>query len=108
MSWAVSTCESVAEDPAPGNAQELCTFSCDPVATREQAMSPPLERRALLDELVSKGVRLTAQRRALIEVIQEAREHLDAGSFSNWPASGNRTSTVPRCIAPSICSRSCG
>jgi len=44
-------------------------------------MTPALERRALLDELVSKGVRLTAQRRALIEVIQEARDHLDAGSL---------------------------
>ena len=44
-------------------------------------MSPSLERRALLDELVSKGIRLTAQRRALIEVIQESREHLDAGSL---------------------------
>lgn len=39
------------------------------------------ERRALADELGSKGVRMTAQRRALIEVIQEAREHLDAGSL---------------------------
>ena len=44
-------------------------------------MSPSLDRRALLDELVSKGVRLTSQRRALIEVIQEAKEHLDAGSL---------------------------
>jgi Fur family transcriptional regulator, ferric uptake regulator len=44
-------------------------------------MSPSLERRALLDELVSRGIRLTAQRRALIEVIQEAREHLDASSL---------------------------
>ena len=44
-------------------------------------MSPQLERRALLDELVSKGIRVTAQRRALIEVIQEAREHLDAGAL---------------------------
>lgn len=44
-------------------------------------MNPPFERRALLDELVSKGVRLTSQRRALIEVIQEARAHLDAGSL---------------------------
>ena len=40
-----------------------------------------LQRRALLEELVSKGVRLTAQRRALIEVIQEASEHLDAASL---------------------------
>ena len=44
-------------------------------------MSPQFERRALLDELAAKGVRLTAQRRALIEVIQEASEHLDAGSL---------------------------
>jgi Fur family ferric uptake transcriptional regulator len=39
------------------------------------------KRRALLDELVSKGVRLTSQRRALVEVIQEANEHLDAASL---------------------------
>lgn len=44
-------------------------------------MSPALERRALLDELVSKGVRLTAQRRALVEVIQDASRHLDASSL---------------------------
>src|ERR1700751_5424185 len=44
-------------------------------------MSPILERRSLLDELPSKGVRLTAQRRALIEVIQEASDHLDADSL---------------------------
>jgi Fur family ferric uptake transcriptional regulator len=44
-------------------------------------VSPQLERRALLDELVSKGIRLTAQRRAVVEVIQEASAHLDAGSL---------------------------
>ena len=44
-------------------------------------MTPQLERRVLLDELVSKGIRLTAQRRALIEVIQEAGEHLDASAL---------------------------
>lgn len=44
-------------------------------------MSPLKERRALLDELVSKGIRLTSQRRALIEIIQNASEHLDAGSL---------------------------
>jgi Fur family ferric uptake transcriptional regulator len=47
----------------------------------DDSVSPRLERRALLDELVSKGIRLTAQRRALIEVIQEAQAHLDAGSL---------------------------
>jgi Fur family ferric uptake transcriptional regulator len=44
-------------------------------------VSSILERRALLEEVVSKGIRLTAQRRALIEVMQEAREHLDAASL---------------------------
>jgi Fur family transcriptional regulator, ferric uptake regulator len=44
-------------------------------------MSPQLERRALLAELASRGIRLTPQRRALVEVIQEAKEHLDAGSL---------------------------
>src|ERR1700677_5160082 len=43
--------------------------------------SPQLERRELLDELVSKGVRMTAQRRALLEVIQESKDHLDAASL---------------------------
>ncbi|HUO32343.1 MAG TPA: Fur family transcriptional regulator [Bryobacteraceae bacterium] len=42
---------------------------------------PCLERRALLEELSSKGVRMTAQRRALIEVIQGASRHLDAASL---------------------------
>lgn len=44
-------------------------------------MNPPLERRTLLEELEAKGVRITAQRRALVEVIQEAKEHLDADSL---------------------------
>jgi len=44
-------------------------------------IGPQLERRSLLGELASKGVRLTAQRRALVEVIQEATEHLDAGAL---------------------------
>jgi Fur family ferric uptake transcriptional regulator len=44
-------------------------------------VSSQFERRALLDELVSKGIRLTAQRRAVIEVIQEAKQHLDAGAL---------------------------
>jgi Fur family ferric uptake transcriptional regulator len=34
-----------------------------------------------MEELASKGVRLTAQRRALIETMQEAEEHLDAASL---------------------------
>lgn len=37
-----------------------------------------LQRRSLMQELVAQGVRITAQRRALIETIQEAEGHIDA------------------------------
>jgi Fur family ferric uptake transcriptional regulator len=40
-----------------------------------------LKRYDLLNEIEVKGVRLTAQRRALIEIIQEATTHLDATSL---------------------------
>jgi len=43
--------------------------------------TPPFERRALIEELTAKGVRMTAQRRALIEAIQDATEHLDAAAL---------------------------
>jgi Fur family transcriptional regulator, ferric uptake regulator len=36
---------------------------------------------SLIDELTDKGVRLTAQHRALIEVIEESGEHLDAAAL---------------------------
>ena len=39
------------------------------------------ERRSLIKELTSKGVRLTAQRRILVETMQDAKEHLDASSL---------------------------
>lgn len=44
-------------------------------------MSQSFDRRALLQELRSRGVRLTAQRRALVEAIQEATEHLDVNGL---------------------------
>lgn len=40
-----------------------------------------VDRRSLLEELTSKGNRLTAQRRVLIEAMQEAKEHLDVSSL---------------------------
>jgi Fur family transcriptional regulator, ferric uptake regulator len=40
-----------------------------------------IRRRELLNEVESRGVRLTAQRRALIATIQEATTHLDAASL---------------------------
>jgi Fur family ferric uptake transcriptional regulator len=46
-------------------------------------VAPELERRALLEELAAKGVRMTPQRRALVGVIQESTEHLDAASLLN-------------------------
>jgi Fur family transcriptional regulator, ferric uptake regulator len=55
------------------------TASCQLIATRRKALT--FERRSLLDELTSKGVRLTAQRRALVEIIQDATEHLDAATI---------------------------
>jgi len=43
--------------------------------------SSTLQRRSLLQELVAQGVRITAQRRVLIEIIQEADGHLDAAAL---------------------------
>jgi Fur family transcriptional regulator, ferric uptake regulator len=40
-----------------------------------------LDRRELLHELQARGIRLTAQRRALVETIQQATTHLDAASL---------------------------
>ncbi len=40
-----------------------------------------LKRKHLLAEVASRGVRMTTQRRALIETIQEAHEHLDAAAL---------------------------
>ena len=40
-----------------------------------------LQRCQLLNQVEAKGVRLTAQRRALIETIQEATAHLDAATL---------------------------
>lgn len=64
---------------------------CDPVI-RERSQpakasgAEPLavhtfDRRELLAELKQKGVRLTRQRRAVVEVIQEAADHLDASAL---------------------------
>ncbi len=40
-----------------------------------------LQRFQLLNEVESRGIRLTTQRRALLEAIQEATTHLDAASL---------------------------
>jgi len=38
-------------------------------------------RRSLAEEFSARGLRLTAQRRALLDVIESAKEHLDAASL---------------------------
>jgi Fur family transcriptional regulator, ferric uptake regulator len=54
------------------------------VATQSQLKELPLSPRwELLNEVEAKGIRLTAQRRALIATIQEATTHLDAASLLN-------------------------
>jgi Fur family ferric uptake transcriptional regulator len=40
-----------------------------------------LERRSLLQELTLRGVRITGQRKILLETIQEADSHLDAATL---------------------------
>jgi Fur family ferric uptake transcriptional regulator len=39
------------------------------------------ERRALVEEFSARGLRLTSQRRVLLEIIQSSDEHLDAASL---------------------------
>ena len=38
-------------------------------------------RRSLIDEFAARGLRLTMQRRVLLEIIQSATEHLDAAAL---------------------------
>ncbi|MBV8820512.1 MAG: transcriptional repressor [Acidobacteriaceae bacterium] len=42
---------------------------------------PTLERRSLLQELTLRGVRITGQRRILLETIQDSDRHLDAATL---------------------------
>lgn len=39
------------------------------------------ESRSLLEQLTEKGFRLTSQRRVLVEIIEQARSHLDAATL---------------------------
>ena len=73
MSPGLATCDPVANTPSYPS-------SCDSFATGDEAPRP-FERRRLIQELESRGVRLTRQRRAVMEVIQSADRHLDAASL---------------------------
>jgi Fur family transcriptional regulator, ferric uptake regulator len=57
---------------------EACVISCDYVATGGGSL---FQRCELLNQVEAKGIRLTAQRRVLIEAIQEAATHLDAADL---------------------------
>jgi Fur family ferric uptake transcriptional regulator len=54
-------------------------------ATRSQkpalALPAALERCSLLQELAARGIRMTAQRRLLVTLIQESPKHLDAATL---------------------------
>ena len=43
--------------------------------------TPTLQRSSLLQELTRRGVRITGQRKILLETIQEAASHLDAATL---------------------------
>ena len=55
--------------------------SYESVATGRNGPAAARECRSLVDELAGRGVRLTAQRRAVVEIIQSATEHLDAAAL---------------------------
>ena len=85
------SCDSVA------NCEPTHLNGCDTVASAEC----PFERRSLLDELAAKGIRLTSQRRVLIEIIQKADRHLDAAtllSLAKEQDSGVDRATVYRTL----------
>lgn len=50
-------------------------------ATELMKTTAALQRRSLLDELTRRGVRITGQRRVLVETIQDAKQHLDAATL---------------------------
>ena len=61
----------------------------------------PLPRRPLLDELSRRGVRITAQRRAVLEAMEQAGGHLDAAELlerASKRAEGLDRATVYRTI----------
>ena len=52
------------------------------LATQSQlSMANSTEKRSILDHLAGRGLRLTSQRRVIIETIQDAQGHLDAATL---------------------------
>ena len=71
-------CPSICCDSVASSVHNHVDAICGPLASPADGTLCPFERSSLLDELASKGVRLTVQRRTLIEIIQNAEQHLDA------------------------------
>lgn len=61
----------------PDLREDRLVSSCDSVAIGVSKS----DRRSLLEELTNRGVRITAQRRLVIETIQDSTNHLDAASL---------------------------
>ena len=61
-----------------------------------------ITRRSLKEELVARGVRMTAQRTLIVDIMQEAERHLDAASLLRFAQQKNPNidrATVYRTIA---------
>src|SRR6185312_8606186 len=90
-------------DPVVRDASKTGRRAASAEAPAAPLMAHAFDRRSLLQELRSKGIRLTAQRRAVVEVIQEACEHLDAAELlqraraKGAKVDGATTPTLPAC-----------
>jgi Fur family ferric uptake transcriptional regulator len=56
------------------------------------APEPPASRRPLEQELISRGVRMTQQRRLLVQIMQSADRHLDARAL--WEQARRQAPTL--------------
>ena len=62
-----------------------------------------ITRPSLMKELVARGIRITAQRRLLVNIIQDSPRHLDAATLLELPGNTIRTSIALRSIGRSRC-----
>lgn len=62
-----------------------------------------ITRPSLMEELIARGVRITAQRKLLVGIIQDASRHLDAAVCCASPGSTIRISIAPPSTARSPC-----
>ena len=67
--------------PGKQPASSVATNSQLDIQPVSHESSPKLRRRSLAHELQVRGIRMTAQRRLLVGIIQEASRHLDAATL---------------------------